>query len=326
MEEVPDALIVAQKILSCVARVKEGFGVAYVSSVLRGENVAAIRDRGHDQLSTFGLLNANEKTEVRDWIYQLVGQGVLVQIGDPYPLLKLNPASWEVLKGQRKVRLLQIVRRTKGDRPAKSKADKASWEGVDTGLFDSLRTARKQLADNKKVPPYVIFSDATLRELARVRPSSLLKMRLIHGIGEAKLRDYGDEFLAIILKHCDQHAVDRDQDASEPAPRQPRTSSGKSTAQRDLACRLFRGGVGIEEVMEQTDRAEGTVVEYLCDFILEEKPEDVEAWIAPELYQRIAEKARTLGLARLKPIFVELEEKATYNQIRIVLTHLQSLE
>ncbi len=326
MEEVPDAVIVAQKILSCVARVKEGFGVAYVSSILRGENVAAIRDRGHDQLSTYGLLNAHEKTEIRDWIYQLIGQGVLLQVGDPYPLLKLNKASWEVLKSQRKVRLLQIVRRSKGDRPAKSRADKASWEGVDTALFDSLRNARKQLADNKHVPPYVIFSDATLRELARVRPSSLLKMRLIHGIGEAKLRDYGDEFLEIIRRHCDQNAVTLDQTASEPERRQPKSSSGKSTPQRDLAWRLFREGVGIEEVMEQTDRAEGTVVEYLCDFILEEKPDNVDAWVGYELYQRIAEKAQALGLARLKPIFVELGEKVSYNLIRIVATHLQSRE
>jgi ATP-dependent DNA helicase RecQ len=326
MEAVPEALIVAQKILSCVARVKEGFGVAYVSSVLRGENVAAIRDRGHDQLSTYGLLSAHEKTEIRDWIYQLIGQGVLVQAGDPYPLLKLNQASWEVLKGQRNVRLLQIVRRSKEDRPAKSRADKASWEGVDTGLFDALRNARKQLADSKRVPPYVIFSDATLRELARVRPSSLLKMRLVHGIGEAKLRDYGDEFLEIIRRHCEHHAVARDQNAGEPERRQPRPSSGRSTPQRDLALRLFRQGTGIEEVMRQSDRAEGTVVEYLCDFIQEEKPAAVDPWISPDLYGRIAQKARELGATRLKPIFVELEEKVSYNEIRIVLTHMQTQE
>ena len=117
MEEVPEAVVIAQKIISCVARVKEGFGVAYVSSVLRGENLEAMRGRGHDQLSTFGLLREHEKTEIRDWIYQLIGQGLLLQVGDEYPLLKMNSASWEILKNQRKCRLVRIARRRKGERP-----------------------------------------------------------------------------------------------------------------------------------------------------------------------------------------------------------------
>jgi ATP-dependent DNA helicase RecQ len=238
-------------------------------------------------------------------------------------LLKLNSASWEVLKNQRKVRLLQIVRRSKGDRPAKSKADTASWEGVDTALFETLRKLRKSLADEKNVPPYVVFSDSTLRELARVRPSTLMQMRLIHGIGDSKLNDYGDEFLATIQRHCRDTGLGLDQKQSEPERRQPRSSSGRSTPQRDLAIQLFRKQVGIEEVVRLSDRARGTVVEYLCDFIVEEKPAAIDPWVAPELYKRIAEKASALGTARLKPIFVELDEKVTYDDIRIVLTHLQ---
>ncbi len=92
-EEMPDANVLAQKILSCVARVKEGFGVGHVASVLRGENLEAVRRRGHEQLSTFGLLAVLiEKTECDD-IYQLIGQGFLLQVGDDYPVLKLNEAS-----------------------------------------------------------------------------------------------------------------------------------------------------------------------------------------------------------------------------------------
>ena len=81
----PEANVVAQKILSCVARVKEGFGIGHVASVLRGENLEAVRRRGHEQLSTFGLLREHDKSAVRDWIYQLIGQGVLLQVGDDYP-------------------------------------------------------------------------------------------------------------------------------------------------------------------------------------------------------------------------------------------------
>ena len=107
---------------------------------------------------------------MRDWIYQLIGQGVLVQTEDEYPVLKLNAASWEVMRGQRQVRLIQLVRRKKGERPDRSSAAVVSWEGVDKDLFEALRGLRRNLANQRQVPPYVIFHDGVLRELARVRP------------------------------------------------------------------------------------------------------------------------------------------------------------
>ena len=163
-EPVPDAVVIAQKILSCVARVQERFGVNHVISVLRGDNTEKLRNLGHDQLTTYGLLREYPKTEVRDWIYQLISQSVLKQEGEDYPILKLNEASWEVMKKQRAVRLLKPVRRQPDDQQRKSKADTVSWEGVDKGLFEELRLLRRQMADAKDVQPYIIFNDATLRE------------------------------------------------------------------------------------------------------------------------------------------------------------------
>ncbi len=157
-EEMPEANVVAQKILSCVARVKEGFGIGHVASVLRGENLEAVRRRGHDQLSTFGLLREHDKTEVRDWIYQLIGQGLLLQVGDDYPILKLNAASWEILKSQRKARLFQVATRSKEGRLAKSRADKASWEGVDQTLFELLRSEFANGLQTKSTCRLTLFS------------------------------------------------------------------------------------------------------------------------------------------------------------------------
>ncbi len=325
-EEMPEANIVAQKILSCVARVKEGFGISHVASVLRGENLEAVRRRGHDQLSTFGLLREHEKTEVRDWIYQLIGQGLLLQVGDDYPVLKLNAASWEILKSQRKARLFQVATRNKEGRLAKSRADKTSWEGVDQTLFESLRALRKRLADEKHVPPYIIFSDATLREFARTRPSSLLKMRLIMGVGEVKLRDYGQEFLELILAHCNENKVSLDQAAAAVPRPAPRPVSGKPNPLRDLAITLFRENAALQDVMHQTQRSESVIVKYLCDFIREEKPPQIGSWVPADVYERVAAVARRVGLDRLKPIFIELNEKVSYEQIRIVVTHMEMME
>jgi ATP-dependent DNA helicase RecQ len=201
-EEVPDALVVAQKILSCVARVKQGFGIGHVTAILRGENTENVRKRGHDKLTTFGLLKGHGKPDVRDWLYQLIGQGVLLQVGDEYPVLRLNEASWEVMRGQRQVRLVQLARRKKGEKPEKSRAETTSWEGVDRELFEALRRLRRELAAERQVSPFIVFTDNTLRELARVRPSTLDRMRLIPGVGDKRLRDFGALFLPVIADQC----------------------------------------------------------------------------------------------------------------------------
>src|SRR5205807_3988075 len=124
-----------------------------------------------------------------------------------------NAASWKVMKGERTVRLMQPVRRKKGEKATKSKADTTSWEGVDEELFEVLRGHRRQLADERQVQPYIIFGDATLRELARVRPSTLEQMRLVYGIGESKLRDFGECFLQALHSHCRERGLTRDQPA-----------------------------------------------------------------------------------------------------------------
>jgi ATP-dependent DNA helicase RecQ len=201
-EEVSDALIVAQKILSCVARVKQSFGIGHIAAVLRGENTENVRKRGHDKLTTFGLLKCHGKADVRDWVYQLIAQGVLLQVGDEYPILRLNDASWEVMRGQRQVRLVQLVRRKKGERPEKAKVETVSWEGVDRELFETFRRLRRDLAHDRQVSAFIIFEDRTLRELARMRPSTLERMRLIPGVGDKRLRDFGALFLTLIADHC----------------------------------------------------------------------------------------------------------------------------
>ncbi len=317
-EPVPEALVLAQKILSCVARVKERFGIGHVASVLRGEDTEKIRQRGHDQLSTFGLLQDHDKAEVRDWIHQLLSQELLVQDGEEYPVLKLTPASWEVMRGQRGVRLLQRAKR----KLKRSKADTLSWEGVDQELFEAMRKLRQRLASEQAVPPYVIFSDATLRELARTRPSTLERMRLVYGIGTTKLEEFGDAFLKLILQHCREQGLPMDVADREPKRPPSPSSSSRPNRERELAVRLFGKGIGIEEVMRQTGRGRSTVVEYLSTFIRDNRPASLAPWINPEIEARVRAAAREVGAARLKPIFIALNEQIPYDDIRIVVAAL----
>jgi ATP-dependent DNA helicase RecQ len=330
-EAVPDAVVVAQKILSCVARVNERFGIGHVTSVLRGENTEGIRKWGHEKLSTYGLLDDCGKADIREWIYQLIGQGVLVQedvvspSGARYPILRLNDGSWEVMRKQRTVRLMQPVRRKKGEGPERSRADEVSWEGVDRGLFEVLRELRRRAAEERQWQPYLVFSDATLRELARVRPSTLEAMRLVYGIGEAKLRDFGSRFLQATLDYCREHAVPMDRPASVPRAAEPRKPPVRPNPPRDQALALFRQGAGLEVVVQRTGRSRTTVVEYLSDFIQETRPASITRWVPEATYQRVAAAARQLGTQRLKPIFIALGEQVPYDEIRLVVTHLAAL-
>jgi ATP-dependent DNA helicase RecQ len=319
-EEVPDAQVVAQKILSCVARVKEGFGIGQVLAILRGKNTENVRKRGHEKLTTFGLLADHSDHDIRDWIYQLIGQEVLVQTDDEYPKLRLNPGSWEVMRGQRNVRLVQLVRRKKGEKPGRTLLEASSWAGVDENLFEALRTLRRTLATERQVPPYVIFSDNTLRELARVRPSTLEKMRLIYGVGEMKLRDFGPAFLEVIAAHC--RAGLASDVAAAPPSRPIEPVPGKPTARQQELFVLFRKGMAVEEVMQKVGLARSTVMGYLEGYVRAERPDSIAAWVDRVTYERVREAARQVGLDRLKPIFLALGEKVAYDEIRLVTAHL----
>jgi ATP-dependent DNA helicase RecQ len=193
-EGVEDATVTAQKILSCVARVRQRFGVGHVVDVLQGVHSETIRSRGHDQLSTYGILKNVERKKLMGWVYQLVDQGMLERTAGDRPVLKLNEASWEVLRGQRVVTLM----RGKSGRKKKTRAERESWEGVDRELFARLRDLRREIAEEESVPAFVIFSDATLREMARKKPTSPAALKSVVGVGERKLADYGERILSVI--------------------------------------------------------------------------------------------------------------------------------
>jgi ATP-dependent DNA helicase RecQ len=320
-EVMADSQVIAQKILSCVARVKERFGIKHVAEVLHGTDSQTVRARGHDQLSTYGLLKEHDRLVIQDWIGQLISQAILVQEGDEYPILRLNDASWSVMKGKKSVRLAQPMVR---ERVQKSRADTASWEGVDRGLFEALRQERTRLAQARQVLPYLIFSDPTLRELARIRPSSLEKMHLVYGIGEVKLRDFGETILQLIQQHCQSHNLSMDV-LTKPVvhEKNPRLSN-RPNPTRDLAFNLFRQGAVIEDVMHQTGRGRATVVDYLCEFIQQQPGIAISPWLANDIYEKIAAVARQVGTERLKPIFIALEEKVSYDDIRIAVASMDS--
>jgi ATP-dependent DNA helicase RecQ len=207
LDLVDEPLVVGQKVLSCVVRLRENFGGDYTAQVLAGSKDQRIQTNGHDQLSTWGILADHDKRSIRNWIEQLAAQGFLEKSGE-FNLLRVTDAGWRLLRGELLPRLLKPAAR----RRRETKQARISWDGVDTGLFEALREWRRRKAVERGVPPYIVFGDSTLRELARHRPTTPQRLRSIHGIGEKKSADYGAEVLREISAYCDRTGVPPDID------------------------------------------------------------------------------------------------------------------
>ncbi|MCP4175073.1 MAG: DNA helicase RecQ [Fuerstiella sp.] len=195
IESLQDPLVLAQKIVSSIYRQEQRYGAEYTSLVLRGSKSKKVLTNGHDQLSTYGLLKDESERDLRGWIDQLVAQGLLRRSGE-YSVLVITDTGFQLLKGE----LTPQLTRPKTRRQAASATHK--WEGVDRGLFENLRQMRMDIAAERGVPPYVIFGDMTLRELARFRPTRAGDLLQIYGIGQQKQAEFGGTVIERITEYC----------------------------------------------------------------------------------------------------------------------------
>ena len=184
--ELIDITIDAQKVLSCVYRMHERFGVKMIAEVLKGSKSAKVRQFNFERLSTYGLMKERKLKDISDLILRLSAMQYLDITESQYPVVTLNELSWQVLRGQKKVWQKMVI----------VKKVKAKGE-----LFEALRSLRKELATKEKLPPYMIFSDATLTQMATDKPTDLELMKNIRGVGEFKLQKYGEEFLTVIKSY-----------------------------------------------------------------------------------------------------------------------------
>jgi ATP-dependent DNA helicase RecQ len=194
-----DAGVLAQKILSCVVRCEERFGASHVADVLRGADSERVRQRGHDALSTFALLKEFSSREIRHFIDQLVAQEHLDVAAGDYPTLSVTASGREILKGLREPTLFRLPKPAKAGRKSLARV---AWdaEGLapDEALFEELRQLRRRLAHERGVPPYLIFNDRTLAELAARKPATPDEFRSVRGVGDKKAAELGPTFLRAI--------------------------------------------------------------------------------------------------------------------------------
>ncbi|MFA6046300.1 MAG: RecQ family ATP-dependent DNA helicase, partial [Phycisphaerales bacterium] len=194
----------ARKIISCVVRLGQNFGAAYLAEVLVGANSAKIRDRRHDEVSTFGILKGFAKPTVVGYINQLVDAGHLARSPGEYPVIALGETAASVLRGDTTAALFE----TEAPKQSRNAPQRAPLSAEDGAVFEALRDMRRELATAKGVPAFVILADSVLADIARQRPDSLETLRQVRGIGEGKLAAFGGTILATLQAHrtTRQHA------------------------------------------------------------------------------------------------------------------------
>ena len=342
LEAMPDGHVLAQKILSAVVRTGQRFGAAYVIEVLRGSRGEKVLQRGHDKLPTFGVCKGVPQGLLGNAIDQLVDEGLLVRSEGEYPTLALGDDAMAVLKSERQAVLLVpkqslASRGKRGRRDAVGSGERAApraLEPVEQSLFDGLRQLRRAIANELSVPPFMVFSDATLDEMARVRPTTSQALLRVKGVGQKKLDSFGARFVGMIATFVSEQglAAPTPSPTSSPsvvkaparvAPAKEAGDGPRRTASRAAAAELFRRGLSIDAAATELGRAPSTVHEYLAEWIEAERPPSIDPWVAPAVQAKVRAVVQRSEDGRLKSMFDALGGAVAYDLIRLVAAHVR---
>ena len=201
-----DGSLVAQQALSCIYRTGQRFGVGYLIDVLRGKLTERITSFAHDKQSTFGIGKELDEQQWSSVFRQLVARGLVAVNFDHFGVLQLTNACRPILRGEQQLILRKDLKPEK-IKPGKKTTSSKTVSEVNAALWDALRAKRREIADAQDVPPYIIFHDATLMAMLETKPVTRQQMASLPGVGEQKLKLYGDQFLAVISEYADEHKV-----------------------------------------------------------------------------------------------------------------------
>ena len=312
----PESQSNALSILTAINEIGDYAGPSYTTLVLTGSREERVLAKGHDKLIAFGSLKGADARTVRDWIEQLVGQGYVSKYGE-YNLLRVTREGQELLAGEGVARLSEAVAR-KVAKPTSRAAKSAAVEGpYNTALFEALRAARKAQAEEMGVPPFIVFSDVSLRDMARRMPANRQEFLQVQGVGQAKCDAFADTFLKVIEPFVGSRGESADsQPVAKPA-KAPRNAV-KSAPSR--AYELFEQGISLDDICEILQRKISTVEGYLADYIAEKNIGDWSPWVDASTAKQILDAAANEEVTRLKQVFEALDGEVSYFAIRTVLT------
>ncbi len=317
-EEV-DVTTDCQKLLSCIYRINQAgypMGLNHGIDVLRGSENAKVLGKGHNRLSTHGIGRDQSAEYWQGLGKQLIQRGYLSLSDDGYNTVELTPLATVALRERREIRMKPILPHAS---PAARSRVKAGAIECDEGLFEILCGMRKDLADARGVPPYVVFGDVALRQMARRYPCSESDFLAIPGVGQQKLREYGGQFLQVIEEWLSENDP-RDFEPLgllDPACQSKERQGINGTARQTLE--LFQSGKGVEAIAAERGLSPTTIETHLARCIEEGHLKDLDGLVAEAEATAVREAVAEHGPAPLRPIFDALDGKVSFGKIRLVV-------
>ena len=334
-----DITIEAQKILSCVKRMNERFGMVLVADVLKGAGTAKIREFQFDKLTTYGIMKEYSKETIKELISFLVAENYLELSGDKYPILRLTIDSYKVLKNEIKVKIRKVIAKEDITKKATGSVKGLRYP-ADENLFNILRETRLEIAKKQKVQPFMVFPDATLKHMSSEYPTTNQALLDISGVGEHKLEKYGEIFLSTIKSYMTINNIESrtsnatnvfaENDNANSTMYKTNSSvvddieinaktSKRTTNSHLLTYELYADGKTIDRIAKERDLSQNTVESHLIKCIQEGMEIDFGDFIPKQYENQIMETIKLCGAGLLKPIKELLPEEVSYTAIKFAI-------
>ena len=311
--ELIDKTIDAQKVISCVYRMKRPFGIGVIVEVLRGSKNKKLIEQGLDKLTTYGIVKDYTKDELKDFINTLISHGY-INYGGEFPVVTPNKNSLKVVKGEEKVYFKE--------------ARKVKKITTDNDLFGLLRGLRMYLAVEEGIPPYMVFGDNTLKEMSTRMPLTKEQLLDISGVGEKKVEKYGEKFIEKIKEYVDEKNIQVDfkfeNDIKLPkgTEKKKRRTTEKEKSY-EISIRMLREGKSLKEVSKERGSTIGTISTHIQTFLGEGKNIDFnisfEGLFTDEEEKEILEAGEKVGFSKLTPIKEIVNKNISYDKIKLVI-------
>jgi len=312
-----DATIISQKIMSAIIRTGQRFGINYIIDVLHGAKNKKIIERDHHNLSVYGIVDDFSKEDLRRIISQLLSRKLIVKSGDEYPILELSPRGNEFLKKREEIHLPKFKSIAKLSQPSDE-----FEAGYDRELFETLRVWRKKIADEKGVPPYVVFDDLALRQMAFYLPQSEENFSRISGVGAEKLKQYGQIFTEVIQTYArENNRPERD----VPVKRSARPHRANRLGPTHLETKkLVLQKMSIEKMVSLRGLSTGTIAAHIEKLVSSGEKIDIDYLRPPvERFATIKAAFQESGGTALSPVREMLGEQFSYEELRIARLFLK---
>lgn len=329
-----DGTVISQMALSALKRTQESVGMNLLIQILRGAKTVDVFSKGFHKIKTYGVGKDYSNDDWRHFMIQLLNYGLIEILYDQNFILKVTPFGERVLFDKEKIYLTRFEaskQAAENSSEQKIKATPSEFSKEQDELFELLRQMRKEKAKEENVPPYIVFSDVALMGMVEILPSEIDQLLKVSGIGKVKAEKYGSEIIEMINNFVETHQMERPNvseflDVNQPV--KPAKKKKKKKTKGDtykITLELYQSGMSAEEIAQERELAETTIVGHLCQLYSQGEKVDLKSMVSDEEYSKVKNAVEQVGETYpLKPIFNFLDASIPFHTIRVAVTLMEN--